>query len=329
MNVMYGSNVGQKSTQNRIPIAYLGLCFGAVVVSLLLTTACGKGTARSGGTGIAFATPEEAAEALVVAAENFDVPAMTRILGPDGVDLVVTGEPVFDQNQSDAFAEQARIQMQVTIDPEMPKVAVLSVGAEDWPLPMPIVEKRGKWRFDTAAGREEILYRRIGRNEFDAIEICLGYVEAQYDYASEKHDGAMVNQYARRVISTPGTQDGLAWQASDGSWQGPVGEAIARIIAEGYDEKSSPFHGYHFKILEGQGPDAPFGEMEFVISGAMIGGFALAAAPAEYGMTGVKTFIVSNNGIVFQQDLGEKTLDEFRAMELYNPDPNWDPVADE
>jgi len=324
---MHGSIGGRKPTPNRVRVAVLGIFFGAVVASMLLTTACGNGTEGPGATGTAFATPEEAAESLVVAAENFDVPALTRILGPDGVDLVVTGEPVFDQNQSEAFAEQARDQMQVTVDPEDPEVAVLSVGVEDWPLPMPIVKEHGKWRFDTAAGREEILYRRIGRNELDAIDICLGYVEAQIDYASEKHDGALVNQYARRVISTPGTQDGLAWQAPDGSWQGPVGEAIARIIAEGYTEKTSPFHGYYFKILEGQGPDAPFGEMDFVIEGAMIGGFALAAAPAEYGMTGMKTFIVSHDGIVYQKDLGENTLDEFRAMELYNPDPSWDPVA--
>ncbi len=323
---MQMSDRSQKSIQNRVHIAYLRLCFGAVVASLLLTTGCGNGISSSEGKGMAFATPEEAAEALVAAAESFDVPALTRILGPDGVDLVVTGEPVYDQNQSEAFAEQARIQMQVTIDPETPKIAVLSVGVEDWPLPMPIVEKRGKWRFDTAAGREEILYRRIGLNELDAIEICLGYVEAQYDYASGKHDGALVNQYARRVISTPGTQDGLAWQAPDGSWQGPVGEGIAQVIAEGYEEKTSPFHGYYFKILEGQGPEAPFGEMNFVINGAMIGGFALAAAPSEYGMTGVKTFIVSHDGVVYEQDLGPTTLDDFRAMKLYNPDPSWDPV---
>jgi len=329
MNMMNESNGGRKSIQNRVRIACLGLCFGAVVACLLMTVACGDGTARSGGAGTAFATPEEAAEALVAAAENFDVPAMTRILGPDGVGLVVTGEPVFDQNQSEAFAAQAREQMQVTMDPEDPKVAILSVGVEDWPLPMPIVEKRGKWRFDTAAGRDEILYRRIGRNEFDAIEICLGYVEAQYDYASEKHDGAMVNQYARRVISTPGTQDGLAWQTPDGLWQGPVGEAIARVIAEGYTERTSPFHGYYFKILEGQGPAAPIGEMNFVIKDAMIGGFGLVAAPAEYGLTGVKTFIVSHNGVVYEQDLGPTTVDQFRAMRLYNPDSSWDPVAND
>ncbi len=274
-----------------------------------------------------FDTPEAAAEALVLAAETFDVEALTRILGPDGVDLVVSGDPVQDQNQSEAFAAQAREQMQVTMDSEDPKVAILTVGVEDWPLPMPIVKKRGAWRFDTAAGREEILYRRIGNNELDAIEVCLGYVEAQHEYALVKHDGALVNQYARRVISTPGTHDGLAWQDADGSWQGPVGEGIAQVIAEGYVEKFSPFHGYYFKILEGQGPDAPFGEMSFVIEDAMIGGFAFAAAPAEYGLTGIKSFIVSHDGVVYEKDLGQTTLDQFRAMELYNPDPSWEPVA--
>jgi hypothetical protein len=275
-----------------------------------------------------FDTPDAAAEALVDAAETFDVEALTRILGPQSVDLVVSGDPVLDQNQSEAFAAQARERMQVAVDPDDPRVAILTVGAEEWPLPMPIVKKRGAWRFDTAAGREEILYRRIGNNELDAIEVCRGYVEAQHEYALVKHDGAQVNQYARRVISSPGMHDGLAWQDADGSWQGPVGEGIAKFIAEGYVERFSPFHGYFFKILEGQGPDAPFGEMNFVIEDAMIGGFAFAAAPAEYGVSGIKSFIVSHDGVVFQKDIGESTLDEFRAMKLYNPDPTWEPVSE-
>jgi len=323
---MHVFNGGQKSIQECVRTAYLGLCIGAVVTTMFLTVACGDGT---GGEQMTFDTPEAAAEAFVLAAENFDVEALTRILGPDGVDLVVSGDPVQDQNQADAFAAQAREQMQVTVDPDKKNLAVLSVGFEDWPVPMPIVKKRGAWRFDTAAGREEILYRRIGNNEFDAIDVCLGYVEAQHEYALVKHDGALVNQYARRVVSTPGTHDGLAWRAEDGSWQGPVGEGIAQIIAEGYVEQFSPFHGYYFKILEGQGPDAPFGEMSFVIEDAMIGGFAFAAAPAEYGLSGVKSFIVSHDGVVYEQDLGETTLDQFRAMKLYNPDPNWEPVAAE
>jgi hypothetical protein len=144
----------------------------------------------------------------------------------------------------------------------------------------------------------------------------------------DKRDGATVNQYAQRVVSTPGKQDGLAWQAADGTWQGPVGEGIARVIAEGYTERYDPYHGYFFKILKGQGPAAPLGEMDFVVKGVMIGGFALVAAPAEYEVTGVKTFIVSHDGVVYEKDLGSKTLDEFRVMERFNPDSTWTPVGE-
>ncbi len=200
------------------------------------------------------------------------------------------------------------------------------MGPEDWPLPIPIVREGGKWRFNTAAGRQEILYRRIGRNELDAIQVCLGFVEAQQEYALTKHDGALVNQYAQRVISTPGKQDGLAWQAADGTWQGPVAEGVARIIAEGYTDRREPFHGYYYKVLKGQGPAAPLGEMDFLVKGAMIGGFALVAAPADYEVSGVMTFIVSHDGIVYQKDVGPKSVDEFRAMERYNPDSSWTPV---
>ncbi len=269
-----------------------------------------------------FDTPEAAAEALIQAAERFDVPALKEILGPDGIDLVVTEDPVQDKNQSADFAAQARQKMQVTRDPKDSKRALLVIGPEDWPMPIPIVEKNKKWLFDSKAGRQEILFRRIGRNELDAIEICRGYVEAQLDYASEKHDGSTLYQYAQRIVSTPGKQDGLAWRTADGTWQGPVGEAIAGVIAEGYSDRYSPYHGYYFKILKGQGPAAPLGEMDFVVKGVMIGGFALVAAPADYAVSGVKTFIVSHEGIVYEKDLGPKTLDEFKTMERYNPDPS-------
>ena len=273
-----------------------------------------------------FKTPEEAAEALIVAAERFDIPTLQEILGPDGVDLVVTADAVMDRNQSLAFAAEARAQHAVARDPEKPKLAVMSVGNEDWPLPIPLVEKRGQWLFDTKAGRREVLYRRIGTNELNAIDICRGYVEAQHEYASRKHDGAYVNQYAQRVVSTPGKQDGLAWRAADGTWQGPVGEGIARVIAEGYSDRYEAYHGYYFKVLKAQGPAAPLGEMDFVVNGAMLGGFALVAAPADYLVTGVMSFIVSNDGIVYQKDLGPKSVEHFRAMERYNPDPTWKPV---
>lgn len=312
-------------------VVRLGLCLGFACAALLSPAARAAETTQvpkpAPVTQKTFSTPEEAAEALILAAEQFDVAALMEIVGPDGEDLVVTGDPVQDRNNSVAFAAQARKQTRVVRDPGYPKTAILYVGTGEWPAPMPIVQKRGKWRIDSKAGRQEILYRRIGGNELDAIAVCQGYVEAQQEYALEKHDGARVNQYAQRMISTPGRQDGLAWRAADGTWQGPVGETIAQVISEGYTERYDPFHGYYFRILKGQGPGAPFGAMDFVVEGAMIGGFALVAAPAEYEVTGVKSFIVSHEGIVYEKDLGPTTLDQFRAMKLFNPDPTWTPVA--
>lgn len=273
-----------------------------------------------------FATAKSAADALVVAAEAYDVPALKEILGPDGVDLIVTDDPVLDKNQATAWAAKAREKLVVVNDPKHAETATLNVGLDDWPVPIPLVNEAGKWRFDSLAGRQEVLYRRIGENELNAIELSRGYVEAQEQYAAEKHDGTRVNAYAQRIISTPGKHDGLAWHNADGSWGGPVGEEIARVIAEGYREKYQPFHGYYFKILTGQGPAAPLGKLDFVVQGAMIGGFALVAAPASYEVSGVNTFIVSHAGVVYEKDLGPKTLDLFSAMELFDPDKSWSPV---
>jgi hypothetical protein len=305
---------------------------GMACTVLLAATAYGETPAKAATQPMApqtlFATPEAAGAALVAAAEHFDAAALKDMLGADGVDLVVTDDPVMDKNQSTALAAQAHVKTQVLRDAKDPKVATLTFGAEDWPLPIPLVEEGGKWRFDSVTGREEILYRRIGHNELDAIQMCLGYVEAQHDYAALKRGGALVNQYAQHVVSTPGKQDGLAWQAPDGTWQGPVSREIAGIIAEGYTDKREPFHGYYFKILKGQGPAAPMGEMDFTLKGVMIAGFALVAAPANYGVTGVKTFIVSHTGIVYEKDCGPDTLTQFRAMERYNPDSTWSPVQE-
>jgi hypothetical protein len=272
-----------------------------------------------------FASPEEAVAALVAAAEQFNVPELKAILGPEGEVLVSSADTVADRNHAAEFAAQAREHQRLEFDSTRTS-AVLNVGAEDWPMPIPVVEKDGKWYFDASAGKEEVLRRRIGQDELDAITVCLGYVEAQRQYARVRHDGAIVNQYAQRVISTPGKQDGLAWQAADGTWQGPVGEQIAGFISEGYSDRSQPFHGYYYKILKGQGPAAPLGAMNFVVAGAMIGGFALVAAPAEYGVTGIQTFIVGWDGVVYQQDFGDKTLDQFKAMQVYNPDSTWEKV---
>jgi hypothetical protein len=273
-----------------------------------------------------FDTPKAAADALIAAASSYDVPALKEILGPDGADLVATKDPVQDRNQVEAFAAKAREKNEVVPDAKNPNLAILSVGDQDWPMPIPIVRKGGKWLFDSKAGRKEILYRRIGGNELNAIAACRNFVEAQHKYAIEKHDGSPVNQYAQKVISTPGKQDGLAWKDPDGTPAGPLGEGLARAIAEGYSKKAEPFHGYYFKVLKGQGPAAPLGEIDFVMKGVMIGGFALVVAPADYLVSGVKTFIVSHDGVVYEKDLGPKTLDKFRAMERYNPDKSWSPV---
>jgi len=275
-----------------------------------------------------FATPKEAADAFVQAAGNFDVPALDQILGPSGEDLIASEDTVRDKNIAVAFAAKAHEKNSVVIDPKNPDRATLVVGNDDWPLPIPIVKRNGTWLFDTTAGRQEILYRRIGSNELDAIEICRNYVEAQHQYAMEKHDGARVNQYAQRIISTDGKHDGLVWWNPDKTLAGPIALGIAEALQEGYTDKSKPYHGYFFKILKGQGPAAPLGKLDFVVEGAMIGGFALAAAPADYRVTGVETFIVSYEGVVYQKDLGPETLKIFKEMELYNPDKSWKPTDD-
>lgn len=277
-----------------------------------------------------FDTPQQAADALVEAAEQFDVPALTQIFGEEGEDVVFSGEFAEDKQRAADFVSQAREKKSVSVDPHHTGRAFLLVGREDWPFPVPIVKRGTKWFFDAKAGKQELLYRRIGANELDAIAICNGYVEAQNDYALQPREGYDVNQYAQRIVSTPGKQDGLAWQNQDGTWSGPVGEKVAKAIEQGYTSGSGPYHGYFFKILKRQGPAAaPLGEMDYVIEGVMIGGFALVAAPAEYGITGVKTFMVSHDGIVYQKDLGPKTLDQFRVMERFNPDNSWTPVLED
>jgi Protein of unknown function (DUF2950) len=279
-----------------------------------------------------FESAKEAAEALIQVAANFDVAAAMEILGRDSQDLISSEDPVMDKNRALAFGAKAKEKNTIEIDKKDPNRAILLVGKDDFPLPIPIVKRNGKWSFDTKVGREEILNRRIGANELDAITICRGFVEAQNEYALEKHDDAKVNQYAQRIISTPGKHDGLAWKNADGTWGGPVGEGVAKAIEQGYSLPQGhpqPYHGYYFKVLKGQGPAARMGQMDFVVNGAMIGGFALAAAPAQYRVTGVKTFIVGPSGIVYEKDLGPDTLKRFQSMERYNPDKTWRPTGDE
>ena len=277
-----------------------------------------------------FDTPKQAADALVQVATNLDVAAAKEVLGPDGEDIISSEDPVMDKQRATEFANKAKEKMSVKIDKHSPNQAILIVGNDDFPLPIPIVKQKGKWFFDTKVGREEILNRRVGANELNAIEICRGFVDAQHEYALEKHDGSKVNQYAQNILSTPGKHDGLAWQNPDGTWEGPVGEEVAKALQEGYSaQRGTPYHGYYFKVLKGQGPAAPGGEIDFMVGGAMIGGFGLAVAPAEYRVTGVMTFMVGPDGVVYQKDLGPDTLKTFQGMDKYNPDKTWKETEDD
>jgi Protein of unknown function (DUF2950) len=314
------------------PLGAIGLvvCAGLVMSTHAVAQQFAPKSPRvSSGPGArAFDTPQQASDALVDAAETFDVAALEQIFGAGGDDLVFLGEYEQDRERAAKFAAEAREKKTVSVDPKNGKRAFLLVGEEDWPFPVPLVKSGNKWYFDAKAGSQELLYRRIGNNELDAIAISRGYVDAQNAYALEKREGYDVNQYAQRIISTPGKQDGLAWQNPDGSWGGPIGENIAKAIEEGYSSRAEPYHGYFFKVLKAQGPDAPLGAMDYVVKGVMIGGFALVAAPAEYGVTGVKTFIVSQDGVVYEKDLGPASLNEFKKMERFNPDRSWNPVSE-
>src|SRR5436190_17921566 len=278
-----------------------------------------KETSSQQSSGKAFDSAQQAGDALIQAAETFDVAALKEILGPGSDDLVASEDAVQDKNRAAEFVAKGKEKHSIEVDAKNPNSASLLVGNDDWPLPIPIVKRSGKWYFDTKTGREVILLRRIGANELDVIQICRGFVDAEEEYSLEKHDDSIVNQYAQHIISTPGKHDGLAWKNPDGTWGGPVGENVAKALEEGYSDKSKPFHGYYFKVLKKQGPAAPGGEIDFVVGGAMIGGFGLAAAPAEYRVTGVKTFIVGPDGVVYEKDLGPDTLKTFQAMDTYNP----------
>ena len=313
-------------------VSTLGLATGLITMAVMVLLATAQpttGQTASTSKAKIFPTAEEAANALIDAAEKYDESVLTEILGPDSYDIIHTGEPARDREIAAEFAAKAREKTKVQPQPKNPHRALLLIGEEDWPFAVPLVKIGSGWSFDTKAGRQELLYRRVGANELDAIQICRGYVEVQHAYALQKHDSSGVNQYAQRIISTPGTKDGLAWQNADGTWGGPIGEKVAAAIARGYSNRAEPFHGYFFKVLKGQGPAAPLGELDFVIKGVMIGGFALIAFPAHYRITGVQTFIVSHDGVVYQKDLGPQTLELAGAIDRFNPDKTWTPVVDD
>ena len=277
----------------------------------------------------AFDTPEQAAEALIAAAAADDVPALLAIVGPEGKDLIVSPDAVQDKKGRAEFVRLAREKTSVEKDPDDPRRATLSIGKDGWPGPVPIVESNGKWSFDAKQGREEILDRKIGSNELDAIAVCRGFVEAQHEYVSRDRDGDGAPEYAQRIISSPGKKDGLYWKSAEGEEVSPIGEGVARALAEGYSSKTEPYHGYYFRVLKAQGAAAPLGAMEYVIQGNMIGGFALIAWPAQYRVTGVQTFLVGYDGIVYQQDLGAQTAKIAPRIVVYDPDKSWTVTEDE
>lgn len=291
-----------------------------------LSLAAGAWAATPAGPKV-FDTPQQAADALVAGAEKQDVPALLAIFGADGKALVDSGDEVQDRNDRARFAELAKEKMELVPDPKDKGRVTLVVGKEGWPVPVPLVQKSGKWSFAGKAGLRELLDRRIGSNELDAIEICQGYVEAQKEYAAEDRDGNGVREYAQRIISTEGKRDGLAWKNPDGTPGGPIGEQVAAAIAQGYKDRTKPYHGYHFRVLKRQGPAAPGGAIDYVIDGKMIGGFALVAWPAAYRVSGVKTFMVGWGGVVYEKDLGPDTAKVAARIDSFNPDKTWKPTV--
>ncbi len=305
----------------------ISFIFGAAI--LLAMTMVSAATAQTAGkTGRTFESPDEAGSALLAAASNFDTSALGEVLGPDSYDIINTGEPNVDRQNSLDFAAAGAVKKSIVYAPKNRTRAFLEVGDDGWQFPVPIVKLGKKWYFDTRAGRQEILLRRIGRDELMAIEICRGYVEAQQEYSLTKHDGAAVNQYAQRIISSPGKHDGLAWQNPDGTWGGTVGETAAKTLERTFTGQPAPFYGYYFKVLSGQGPAARLGELNYLVDGAMIGGFALLAVPATYQVSGVKSFMVSYDGVVYEKDMGPNALDEAKTIDRFNPDRTWTVVKD-
>jgi len=299
-----------------------GTLVSIAIAALLCTTASIVSAQQD------FKTPDDAASALASAAKTGDRKAIVTVLGPDGQDIVSSGDEVADAATRQKFIAAYEAKHQIAMEGD--NKAILVIGQEDFPLPIPLVRKDGLWRFDTAAGREEILFRRVGRDELDAIQSCLAYVDAQNEYAERDRTGAGANTYAQRIISEPGKKDGLYWPTSQGEDASPLGELIAEATAQGYRPGGgrTPFHGYYFKILTKQGPAAPGGELDYIVGGKMIGGFALVAYPAEYRNSGVMTFIVNHTGNVFQKDLGLDTAKLAERMTSFNPDQSWTKVTD-
>lgn len=272
-----------------------------------------------------FRTPDEAASALADAADSGNLKRLFKVLGAGGADIISSGDPVADDKMRKLFVDAYGAGHRIALEKD--NKAILIVGPEDFPFPIPLVRKYGEWKFDTAAGRYEILYRRIGRNELSAMQAGLAFVDAQNEYAEKHRTRFGVGGYAQRIVSQPGQKDGLYWP--DPNEESPLGEFAAAAAAEGYRVGSgrAPFHGYYFRILTRQGEAAPGGALNYVVKGDMIGGFALVAYPAEYRNSGVMTFLVNHTGDIFQKDLGPRTEATASRMTSFNPDHTWKKVS--
>jgi len=273
-----------------------------------------------------FTTPEAAVDALVGAAKSGDKKAILAVLGPDGQAIVSSGDPVADTNTREKFV--AQYDAKHAIEPEGDGTQTLIIGDDDWPFPIPLVNKAGEWQFDTGAGLDEILRRRVGRNELSAIQVAHAYVQAQNEYAELDPAGFGRGVYAQRIQSLPGKKDGLYWATTEGQTPSPLGELAAQASAKGYKTGKGPipYHGYYYRVLTRQGAGATGGAYDYLVKGKMRGGFALLAFPAEYGNSGIMTFMVNHDGTVFQKDLGPKTTELVHKIESFAPEQTWTTV---
>jgi hypothetical protein len=306
----------------------LGASRLAVMVLCTCVMALGLATpATAAGAQKRFESPEPAVDALVSAARAGDKAALLAILGRDAESLVSSGDRVADRQRRERFvAAYDEVHHLVAGGGKI----VLHVGKDDFPFPIPLVPDGPVWRFDTAAGKEEMLNRRIGENELWTIQSCLAFVDAQREYYRKDRDKDGYLDYAQRLISSPGKRDGLYWPTKPGERPSPLGDVYARARAEGYDgskTKPAPYHGYYYKVLTAQGPDAPGGAYDYIVRGRMIGGFALVAVPARYGVSGVMSFMVNHDGVVYQKDLGPRSVEIGKQMKAFNPDATWKRVA--
>jgi hypothetical protein len=310
------------SNQKKHPVCRFTLGIVAVVI---LVTGLYQALLAAETKQKSFKSPEEAVEALAAAVKKGDTKGLMAIFGLASKDLIFSGDKVADKAGRDRFT--AAYEEKHRLVNEGDNKAILVVGPNDWPMPIPLVKQGEAWLFNTQEGKDEILNRRIGKNELNTIEVCLAYVDAQREYAVKDCDGNRLRDYAQRFASTPGKKDGLYWEAKEGEGQSPMGPLMAKAAKEGYRGLTlSPYHGYYYKILKAQGEHAPGGAYSYVAHGNMMGGFALVAYPAEYGNSGVMTFVVNQDGVVNQKDLGKGTKKVAEAMTLYDPDKTWQQV---